>query len=93
VTGSDAHGTPIVISAEQVGSKPEEVALKYHQQYKKLLKLWNIEIDNYSITHNPTHTEFCRVLWRNPKEWLHLQIKKQTTVLPKMRDFPARQVC
>jgi methionyl-tRNA synthetase len=88
VTGSDAHGTPIVISAEQVGSKPEEVALKYHQQYKKLLKLWNIEIDNYSITHNPTHTEFCQELYREiQRNGYIFKSKSKQPFCPKCRIF------
>lgn len=64
VSGSDAHGTPIVLSAERSGRSPEEVAFSYHEEYLRLLKRWNIEFDNYSITHNPTHIRFCQEFYK-----------------------------
>ena len=32
VSGSDAHGTPIVVAAEAEGISPEDLALKYHNK-------------------------------------------------------------
>lgn len=60
VSGSDAHGTPIVVAAEAEGLTPEELAFKYHNKVVQLLKEWNIEFDKYTITHNPTHIEFIQ---------------------------------
>ncbi len=60
VSGSDAHGTPIVVAAEAAGLSPEELASKYHNQTLKLLEEWNIEFDKYTITHNPTHISFVQ---------------------------------
>lgn len=64
VSGSDAHGTPIIVSAERSGESPEEVASKYHKEYSALLKKWHINFDNYSITCNPTHIKFCQELYK-----------------------------
>ena len=33
VSGSDAHGTPVTISAETKGIKPEDIVLEYHLEY------------------------------------------------------------
>ncbi len=33
VSGSDQHGTPITLRAEQENTTPAKVAEKYHQQY------------------------------------------------------------
>ena len=37
VSGSDQHGTPITIKAEQEGKTPAEIADKYHQQFRRIL--------------------------------------------------------
>ena len=31
VSGSDQHGTPITLRADQEGKKPEEIAARYHE--------------------------------------------------------------
>jgi len=33
VSGSDQHGTPITIKAEQEGKKPEEIAAYYYKEF------------------------------------------------------------
>ena len=60
VSGSDAHGTPIVVAAEIEGITPEELALKYHKKVLSLLDQWNIQFDKYTITSNPTHVSFVQ---------------------------------
>ena len=57
VSGSDEHGTPITIRAEQEGTTPQEVAGKYHQQF---LDCWNklgISFDLFTTTHTANHAE------------------------------------
>ena len=53
VSGSDEHGTPITVSAEQKGISPQEVVDEYHAiNSKALLDLgcsWNPEIDSRGI--------------------------------------------
>lgn len=60
VSGSDAHGTPIVVAAEKEGLTPEGLALKYHNQVLHLLDEWNIEFTRYTVTSNPTHISFVQ---------------------------------
>ena len=38
VSGSDMHGTPITVTAQQQNKTPEEVALHYHQVHSDTLK-------------------------------------------------------
>lgn len=68
VSGSDAHGTPILVSSESTGVTPEEVALKYHREYLSLLERWYINFSNYTITHNPIHIAFCQEFYRKVQE-------------------------
>jgi len=74
VSGSDAHGTPILIAAEKSGRAPKEFALHYHQQYLELIRQWNIQFDNYTITHNPTHITFCQAFYQ--------QLNRHNFILP-----------
>lgn len=60
VSGSDIHGTPIVVAAEAEGITPKELALKYHKIILQLLKDWNIEFDKYTTTGNETHITFVQ---------------------------------
>ena len=40
VSGSDAHGTPITVRAEQEGITPEQVLDRYHPQFLKPGNSW-----------------------------------------------------
>ncbi|MHA1953716.1 MAG: methionine--tRNA ligase [Candidatus Heimdallarchaeaceae archaeon] len=60
VSGSDAHGTPIVVAAEAEGVSPIELAMRYHNRTLELLDEWNIEFDKYTTTHNPLHISFVQ---------------------------------
>ena len=40
VSGSDAHGTPVTITAENEGVSPEEIADKYQQEFLKDWTVW-----------------------------------------------------
>ena len=42
VSGSDEHGTPITIKAEQEGKTPEQVAAYYHNQFVETFQsIWH----------------------------------------------------
>ncbi|MBI2287464.1 MAG: class I tRNA ligase family protein, partial [Chloroflexi bacterium] len=55
VSGSDQHGTPITIQAEQEGKKPAEVANFYHQQFLESWKKLGISFDLYTATGTDNH--------------------------------------
>ena len=57
VTGSDAHGTPIEVSAFKEGITPKELAYRNHERVKKLFDQLTIQFDNYSITDSNTNKE------------------------------------
>jgi len=50
VCGSDVHGTPIVIKAEEEGVSPKELVEKYHKHFQEIFRMMNIEFDNYGRT-------------------------------------------
>ena len=57
VSGSDEHGTPITIKAEQEGKKPAEVATKYHEQFVDTFRKLGISFDLYTSTETANHAE------------------------------------
>ncbi len=50
--GDDAHGTPIMLSAEKAGIPPETLIQQYYQEHSKDLADFNIGFDNYYTTHS-----------------------------------------
>lgn len=64
VSGSDAHGTRIEFEAEKKGLTPGELARQTHKIIISILDKFNIDIDNYTITTNPTHKKFVQDIHR-----------------------------
>ena len=58
VSGSDMHGTPITVTAQQEGKTPEEVAMHYHKinifEEQKIGKI------QYRVS-----TLFCKIVNKN----------------------------
>ncbi len=57
VSGSDQHGTPITIKAEQEGKKPGEIAAQYHQQFLDSWQRLGISFDLFTTTSTANHAE------------------------------------
>jgi len=67
VSGSDQHGTPITVRAEQEGRSPQEVASRYHEDFLETWRLMGISWDLYTTTGTEnharvTHDIFLRLL-------------------------------
>ncbi|MFD1511860.1 methionine--tRNA ligase [Halomarina rubra] len=60
VCGSDMHGTPIAVNAEQEGVDPEEFALRYHDQYEETFAGFNVDFQNYGHTREPSNVELTQ---------------------------------
>jgi len=60
VSGSDQHGTPITISAEQEGKKPGEIAAQYHQQFLDSWQRLGISFDLFTTTGTPNHARVAQ---------------------------------
>ena len=57
VSGSDAHGTPITIRADQEGVEPQEVLERYHAQFLDTWERLGISFDLFTSTHTANHQE------------------------------------
>ena len=55
VSGSDAHGTPITIRADQEGVEPQVVLDRYHAQFLDTWQRLGISFDLFTTTHTANH--------------------------------------
>lgn len=50
ICGSDTHGTPITVKAEELGVTPQKVVEKYHNHFLKFFPKIGINFSNYGST-------------------------------------------
>jgi methionyl-tRNA synthetase len=80
VSGSDEHGTPITVRAEQEGVSPAEISQRYHQEFLDYWRRLGISFDLYTRTGTDNHRRvvqdiFLRLLERE-------YITRQTMIAP-----------
>ncbi len=68
VCGSDEHGVPITLKAQQQGCSPQDIVDKYHAMIKKSFEDFGIQFDIYSRTsskmHHQTSADFFTTLYK-----------------------------
>ena len=80
VSGSDVHGTPITVRAEQEDRSPEEVASQYHEEFLECWERMGISFDCYTSTGTENHARVTRDIFLKLLETG--DIFKQTMELP-----------
>ena len=80
VSGSDMHGTPITVTAQQEGKTPEEVAMHYHSINSKSIEEMGISFDLFSHTHTEEHFESAR--------WILDTLDKAGYIEPRVSEEP-----
>jgi methionyl-tRNA synthetase len=68
VSGSDAHGTPITVKADQEGIDPIEVVNRYHPEILGYWKTLGISFDLFTTTMTDTHREVTWDIFRKHRE-------------------------
>jgi methionyl-tRNA synthetase len=63
VSGSDQHGTPITIKAEQEGKEPKEIADRYHQEFLDSWQKLGISFDLFTSTETANHAEVAQEMF------------------------------
>ena len=64
VSGSDSHGTPITIRAEQEKTTPEDVLQRYHAEFLESWRRLGISFDLYTNTHTENHQRIVHDIFR-----------------------------
>ncbi|MBN2240975.1 MAG: methionine--tRNA ligase [Dehalococcoidales bacterium] len=80
VSGSDQHGTPITIKAEQEGKSPREVAARYHESFNESWRDLGISWDLYTTTGTENHASVTHDMFLTLQQ--NGYIDKQVTSQP-----------
>jgi methionyl-tRNA synthetase len=59
----DAHGTPIMLRAEQDGLTPEQLIERIWQEHRADFADFLIEFDNYYSTHSPENRHYAELIY------------------------------
>src|ERR671932_472392 len=63
VSGSDEHGTPITVRAEQEGRSPKEITDHFHQEFLRSWEQLGISFDLFTRTGTENHREVVHELF------------------------------
>lgn len=63
VSGTDSHGTPVVIAADKEGKPVEEVYKKYHDSFIEVFKGYGITYDIFTTTHSENHFKVSQAMF------------------------------
>jgi methionyl-tRNA synthetase len=68
VCADDAHGTPIMLKAEELNLEPEELISEIYTDHKKTLEAFNISHDNFYTTHSDENRELSELVFNRLQE-------------------------
>ncbi|MGM3175834.1 methionine--tRNA ligase [Dickeya lacustris] len=68
ICADDAHGTPIMLKAQQMGLEPEQMIAAVSQEHQQDFAGFNISYDNYHSTHSEENRELSGLIYRRLKE-------------------------
>jgi methionyl-tRNA synthetase len=94
VSGSDSHGTPITVRADEDGITPEEVYQKFHKKFLDLFQKVGLSYDLFTSTHTENHFRVSQTMFSALKEkgYLYAETQKQWYSSSQERFLPDRYV-
>jgi methionyl-tRNA synthetase len=75
VCADDAHGTPIMLKARELGIKPEKLVASTLVEHKRDFADFHISVDNYYTTHSPENRELATLIYKRLKEAGHIAVR------------------
>lgn len=73
ICADDAHGTPIMLKAQQLGLKPEEMISQVRKSHTDDFAGFQIGFDNYYSTHSEENREYSQHIYRMLREKGYIQ--------------------
>ena len=67
ICGDDAHGTPIMLKAQQLGITPEDLTLQVQLGHERDLKAFSVHYDIYHSTHSPENQHIVADIYQKLK--------------------------
>jgi len=94
VSGSDSHGTPVTVRADELNASPEEVYKRYHTEFIELFQKLGLTYDIFTSTHTSNHFDVAKKLFLSLKEngYLYTEASKQWYSTAQERFLPDRYV-
>jgi methionyl-tRNA synthetase len=94
VSGSDSHGTPITIAAEQEGVSPEELFLRYHRRFLEGFKDLGLSFDLFTHTDTRNHHDVSQDMFLKLLDngYIHKDVMRQLYCEQEQRYLPDRYV-
>ena len=68
ICGEDAHGTSIMLKAEEEGISPEELIERVRVSHEEDFKAFNISHNNYHTTHSEENRYYSETIFKRLKE-------------------------
>jgi methionyl-tRNA synthetase len=88
ICADDAHGTPIMLRAQQEGISPEELIAKVKKEHEEDFSDFLVEFDNYHSTHSEENKKHATTIYSRLKENGHITTKTVTDLFdPKENVF------
>ncbi|NJN45556.1 MAG: methionine--tRNA ligase [Candidatus Competibacteraceae bacterium] len=72
VCADDAHGTPIMLRAQQDGVTPEQLITRIGAEHRADFGDFLIDFDNYYSTHSPENRYFAELIYQRLQEGGHI---------------------
>ncbi len=72
VCADDAHGTPIMLRAQNEGITPEELVTRIGKEHRTDFAAFDIDFDNYHSTHSDENRELAETIYGRLKENGHI---------------------
>jgi methionyl-tRNA synthetase len=63
VCADDAHGTPVMLKARQLGITPEQMVAQTRDEHHKDLIDFGVNYNNYHVTHSDENKELCELVY------------------------------
>ncbi len=94
VSGSDSHGTPITVAAEQEGVSPEELFLRYHRRFLEGFTELGLSFDLFTHTDTKNHHDVSQDMFLKLVEngYIHKDVMRQLYCEQEQRYLPDRYV-
>jgi len=75
VSGSDAHGTPITVRADQEGVEPVEIVERFHPEFLRQWDALGISFDLFTSTMTENHHEVTRSIFDRLRERGYIDLR------------------
>ncbi|QQX82154.1 methionine--tRNA ligase [Shewanella sp. KX20019] len=75
ICADDAHGTPIMLKAQQMGIAPEEMIAQVQKEHEKDFADFNIQFDNFHSTHSEENRELASEIYLKLRDAGYIKTK------------------